>query len=91
MVAPKTASSAAGEETLDPDGCARMQGLSHQIVDDAIAYVRDVRDRPIWREMPKAVKGFFKAPLPRSSAPLSDITARFPTMVCPIHGAYIHL
>jgi aromatic-L-amino-acid decarboxylase len=90
MVAPKTASSSAGEETLDPDDWANMQALSHQIVDDAIGYVRDVRDRPIWREMPKGVKGFFKAPVPRSPSPLSDIYREVSDNVMPYPLGNIH-
>jgi hypothetical protein len=38
---------AAAEETLDPDDWAAVQVLSHQIVDDAVGYLRDVRDRPV--------------------------------------------
>ncbi|TJW67051.1 MAG: amino acid decarboxylase, partial [Mesorhizobium sp.] len=40
------------EETLDPPDWTDVQALSHRVVDDAIGYLRDVRDRPVWREMP---------------------------------------
>ena len=61
------------EETLDPDDWSEVQALSHQIVDDAVGYLRDVRDRPVWRDMPAEVKAFFTSPLPRLPAPLSEI------------------
>lgn len=64
---------ALAEETLDPAGWEGVQTLSHRIVDDAIGYLRDVRDRPVWREMPPEVKTFFSAPLPHSPAPLEDV------------------
>ena len=35
------------EETLES-----LRELSHQIIDDAIGYMRDVRDRPVWQAMP---------------------------------------
>ena len=38
------------EESLDPTDWAPLQTLSHRIVDEAVAYLRDVRDRPVWRE-----------------------------------------
>ena len=52
----------AAEETLDPDDWTEVQALSHQIVDDAVSYLRDVRDRPVWRDMPPEVKAFFRPP-----------------------------
>lgn len=54
------------EETLDPGDWAELQALSHQIIDDAIAHLRDVRERPVWQEMPADVRSFFAQPLPRS-------------------------
>lgn len=61
------------EETLDPADWEGVQTLSHRIVDDAISYLRDVRDRPLWREMPPEVKTFFSAPLPQAPATLEDV------------------
>lgn len=63
----------AAEETLDPNDWTEVQELSHQIVDDAVSYLRDVRDRPIWRNMPTDLRALFTASLPRLPAPLSEI------------------
>ncbi|RUW50030.1 aspartate aminotransferase family protein [Mesorhizobium sp. M1A.F.Ca.ET.072.01.1.1] len=61
------------DETLDPPDWAEMQALSHRIVEDAVAYLKDVRDRPVWRQMPAEVRAFFSAPLPREPAPIADV------------------
>ncbi|WP_425350384.1 pyridoxal phosphate-dependent decarboxylase family protein [Mesorhizobium temperatum] len=61
------------EETLDPVDWAEVQALSHRIVDDAVDYLRDVRERPVWQDMPEEVKTFFAAPLPRSPQPLAQV------------------
>lgn len=61
------------EETLDPPDWADVQALSHRVVDDAVGYLRDVRERPVWQEMPAEVRAFFTEPLPHSSAPLTDV------------------
>ncbi|PBB38652.1 aspartate aminotransferase family protein [Mesorhizobium sp. WSM3868] len=61
------------DETLDPPDWAEMQALSHRIVEDAVAYLKDVRDRPVWRQMPVEVRAFFSAPLPRSPAPIVEV------------------
>jgi glutamate/tyrosine decarboxylase-like PLP-dependent enzyme len=64
---------APAEETLDPEDWSETLELSHRIIEDSVAYLRDVRDRPAWREMPEDVRAFFAAPLPRSPEPLSAI------------------
>ena len=61
------------EETLDPADWAEVQALSHRIVDDAVDYLRDVRERPVWQDMPAEVKAFFAEPLPRSPQPLAQV------------------
>ncbi|MFC0009147.1 pyridoxal phosphate-dependent decarboxylase family protein [Devosia nitrariae] len=64
---------ATGEETLDPTDWAVLGALSHRIVDDAIGFLRDVRERPVWRDMPAEVRTFFDTALPRSPAPLGEV------------------
>ncbi len=61
------------EETLDPEDWAGVQTLSHQVIDDAVGYLRDVRERPVWQDMPREVRASFDAPLPQSPAPLADV------------------
>ncbi len=61
------------EETLDPSDWADVQVLSHRVIDDAVAYLSEVRDRPVWREMPADVREFFATPLPRSPASLAAV------------------
>ena len=61
------------EETLDPPDWADVQARSRRVIDDAVDYLRDVRDRPVWREMPADVRAVFAAPLPRSPAPLAAV------------------
>ena len=45
------------EETLDPDDWTEMRALSHRIVDDAVDYLRGVRERPVWQDMPAGGEG----------------------------------
>ena len=61
------------EETLDPADWAEVQALSHRIVDDAVGYLRDVRDRPAWRAMPATMRNVFEAPLPTAAMPLGEV------------------
>ncbi|MFA6154494.1 aspartate aminotransferase family protein [Mesorhizobium sp.] len=61
------------EETLDPLDWGDVQAVSHRIIDDAVDYLRDVRDRPVWREMPDNVREVFTASLPRSPSSLAAV------------------
>jgi glutamate/tyrosine decarboxylase-like PLP-dependent enzyme len=78
------------EETLDPDDWGAALELTHQIVADSVRYLRDVRDRPIWRDMPPEVRAFFGAPLPRTPEPLSEIYREIAEKVMPYPMGNVH-
>mgnify|MGYP001030764811 CR=1 FL=1 len=61
------------EETLDPVDWEALRELTHRIVDEALDYVRDVRDRPPWQDMPPEVKASFASGLPASPTLLSGV------------------
>jgi len=61
------------EETLDPSDWQETLDLSHRIVAEAVDYLRDVGERPAWREMPQEIRDAFKAPLPSQPTPLGDV------------------
>ena len=60
-------------ETLDPEDWDEALAVARQIMDDSVAYLRDVRERPVWRRTPGEVLAAFEAPLPRHAEPLSDV------------------
>ena len=37
------------EETLDPADWESLRALGHRMVDDALDWLRDVRERPVWQ------------------------------------------
>jgi len=78
------------DETLDPGDWAGIQALSHRIVDDAVGYLRDVRDRPVWRDMPADVRASFKAPLPHGPTPPADVYGEVARNVMPYPMGNIH-
>lgn len=81
---------APAEETLDPADWMDVEDLSHRIMDDAIAYLRGVRDRPVWREMPPEVRAFFEAPLPRTPMPLSAVYREVAENLMPYPMGNVH-
>jgi aromatic-L-amino-acid decarboxylase len=78
------------EETLDPADWGEALTLSRRIVEDAVGYLRDVRERPVWREMPEDVRAFFAAPLPQTPQPLADVYRDVATNVMPYPMGNVH-
>src|SRR5580704_5785461 len=81
---------ARAEETLDPHDWNEMFALSHRIVDDAVEFLRHVRDRPVWRDMPADVRSFFTAALPRVPEPLADVYRDVSANLMPYPMGNIH-
>jgi aromatic-L-amino-acid/L-tryptophan decarboxylase len=63
------------EITLDPDDWSQAQAVAHRAVDDAIAHLRDVRDRAVWQPMPDMTRAAFQTPAPQQPTPLADVYA----------------
>jgi aromatic-L-amino-acid/L-tryptophan decarboxylase len=81
---------ARAEETLDPADWNATLELSHRIVEDSVRYLRDVRDRPVWRDMPTDARAFFDAPLPRNPEPISDVYREVAENVMPYPMGNVH-
>ena len=60
-------------DTLDPAEWASVAALAHRAVEDAVDHVAGLRGRPVWQEMPGAVRDALSAPLPRGPTPLEDV------------------
>ena len=90
MDTPAKLPEAVAEETLDPADWAETRALSHRIVDDAIDYLRDVRERPVWQPMPAAVRASYQAPLPRSPTALPRVYHELEERLMPYAMGNIH-
>ncbi len=78
------------DETLDPSGWSDVRALSHRIIDDAIDYLSNVRERPVWQEMPNDVKSAFEGSLPHLPMPLDDVYGHVAKNVMPYPMGNIH-
>ena len=52
------------QETLDPEDWPQLRRLAHRAVDEALDYLQQTRQRPVWQPTPAAVAAKFHAPLP---------------------------
>jgi glutamate/tyrosine decarboxylase-like PLP-dependent enzyme len=83
-------SSGHDEETLDPEDWAAVQALAHQVVDEAISHVRDIRTRPLWQDMPDEVREAYDKPLPREPQPLGEVYKEVKENLLPYPMGNIH-
>lgn len=72
------------EESLDPDDWEVSRALAHQMVDEAVDHLDQVRDRPVWTPMPDDVRARFQSDLPKDSTPLDQVYSEYRETV----GAY---
>lgn len=61
------------EETLDPEDWESMRALGHRILDDALDYVKTLRDRPVWQHAPQHVKDHFTGSPPLDPEPSNEV------------------
>jgi aromatic-L-amino-acid decarboxylase len=78
------------EETLDPDDWEAMRKLGHKMLDDALDYVKTVRERPVWKHLPEQVKAYFCSPVPCDPQPPEEIYEEFVEKVLPYPMGNIH-
>ena len=52
------------DESLDPSDWDSFRALAHAALDDAVDYVRTIRERPVWTPVPRSVQEKLDEPLP---------------------------
>lgn len=71
------------EEGLDPEDWNEVKNLGYLIIDDMIAYLKNVAERPVWTSIPAEVKESFQQPLPVLPGSMTDIYNEFKKNIYP--------
>jgi aromatic-L-amino-acid/L-tryptophan decarboxylase len=77
-------------ETLDPENWEEMRALAHRMVDDAISYLENVRERPVWQPVPEQVAAHFDEPAPREPEGADSVYEEFVENILPYPMGTIH-
>lgn len=77
-------------ETLDPEDWEAHRAVAHRAVDDAVAYLRDVRDRPLWQDMPQDVRARFRGSAPVEGQPIDAVYRQVASDLLPYPMGNIH-
>lgn len=85
-------SAPAGEArpNLDPADWERFRANGHEILDQLVDWLRDVRERPVWQPVPDGVRAAFDAPLPRDPGDLEAAWQQLTANVLPYTGGNTH-
>ncbi len=78
------------EETLDPQNWESLRALGHQMVDDMLGYLQNVRDRPVWQPVPADVRSALQQPLPIEPQGAEQVYRDFQNYVQPYPQGNIH-
>lgn len=71
------------QETLDPRDWDEMRRLAHRIMDDALDYIRDARERPAWVAVPGEVAERLSSPAPAGPSAPEAVYAEFRRDILP--------
>ena len=78
------------EESLDPKDWEAFRRLAHQALDDSLDYLKGVRERPVWKPVPEAVRAKIAAPLPRDGEGMEATYRDYKELVQPYPVGNIH-
>jgi aromatic-L-amino-acid decarboxylase len=75
---------------LDPSDWSELRRLGHRMVDDVVASLSTVRDRPAWRALPADVRMNLQQPLPRAPRPADKVYDEFLHDIFPYPRGTLH-
>ena len=77
-------------ETLDPENWDDMRALAHRMVDDAVDYIQNVAERPVWQPVPADVRERLKEKAPLAPEAPEAVYEEFKRDIFPYPMGNIH-
>lgn len=75
---------------LDPPDWQALAALGHRMVSEMLDHLAGLREKPVWRPVPEAVKRRFQAPVPERGPPAEEVYAEFLESVLPYNMGNVH-
>jgi glutamate/tyrosine decarboxylase-like PLP-dependent enzyme len=69
--------------TLDPKDFSALRTLGHQMMDDMIDHLANIRAQKVWQPMPPEIRAGFTAPLPETGTAPETLYATFQANIQP--------
>ena len=70
-------------ETLDPKDWEEQRKIGHQIIDDMIEHLKNIREKPVWQPIPSEIKDRMRIPIPKESQKINVIYNEIREMIIP--------
>ena len=80
----------AGSTDLDPGHWPSARAQAHRMLDDILDYLEQVRERPVWRPIPDAVRTALREPSPGPPTDLAEVHEAFLRLVLPYGTGNVH-
>jgi aromatic-L-amino-acid decarboxylase len=87
---PDTSLPTSTQESLDPEDWETLRSLGHQMLDDMVDHLRDLRAQPVWRPLPDATRATLRGPLGVEGADPATVYQRFRETVLPYSTGNTH-
>ena len=78
------------EASLDPTDWSAFRRQAHQMLDDVLDYLENIRDRPVWQPIPDAVRERFRSELPAGPSDLAAVHEEFQNYILPFAAGNVH-
>lgn len=76
--------------SLDPADWAAYRAQAHRALDEALDFIENVRDRPVWQPVPERVRENLSCPLPREGSPVETVRQELEQFILPHATGNIH-
>jgi aromatic-L-amino-acid decarboxylase len=81
---------AQSDNSLDPQNWSSLRRLGHAMIDDLFDDLEALRQRPVWRPMPDALRDGFRAKLPRAGETADAVYREFQATIAPYDSGNRH-
>ena len=78
------------EETLDPEDWEAFAKTGQQMLDDMLAYLETIRERPVWQPLPEDTLQVLQMPLPIDSQSIETVYKEFTQHILPYPFGNVH-
>ena len=78
------------EVSLDPMDWDAFRAQAHQMLDDILDYIKNVRERPVWQPIPREVRHRFLGGLSAKPSDLREVHEEFMKYILPFAAGNVH-
>ena len=78
------------EVSLDPSDWEEFRAIAHRALNDALDYIQNVRERPVWRPVPPTVCAALYQDVPIDGQPLEQVYLEFRKLILPYATGNTH-